>query len=190
MSFNLALDYNDVASRIADFRTKHPEGSLQQVDLQFIDFAGASWVVYTAAAFRSPDDLKPGTGTAWEPVPGKTNFTRDSELQNAETAAWGRAIVAVLAADAKKGVASAEEVRNRQSINEAPVDEMSAARGTLADAWLEAGNELDKDAIAAAYEEWAAQPFADAKPDDLLSYARVLSLPKEPEQEALIPDET
>jgi hypothetical protein len=35
-------------------------------------------------------------------------------VQNAETAAWGRAIVAVLAADTRKGIASSEEVRNRQ----------------------------------------------------------------------------
>jgi hypothetical protein len=190
MSFNLPLDYNDVASRIVDFRTKHPDGSLQQVDLQFIDFGGQSWVVYTAAAFRDSNDIKPGMGTAWEPVPGKTPYTKDSELQNAETAAWGRAIVAVLASDTKKGVASAEEVRNRQSVNEAPVDAMSQARIALADAWAEAGNPIDPDKIAAAYEEWSAQPFGDAKPDDLLSFARVLRLPKEPEQEALIPDET
>ena len=108
------LDYIDVAARIVEFRTKFPEGSLQQLDLKFIDFAGKSWVVYTAAAYRTPDDTRPGVGTAWEPVPGPTQFTRDSEVQNAETAAWGRAIVASLAADTKKGIASAEEVRNRQ----------------------------------------------------------------------------
>ena len=60
----------------------------------------------------SPDDPRPGHGTAWEPVPGPTKFTRDSEIQNAETAAWGRAIVAVLAADTKK-IASRQEVQNR-----------------------------------------------------------------------------
>lgn len=108
------LDYIDVAARIVEFRTKHPEGSLQQVDVKFIDFAGKSWVVYTAAAYRTPDDERPGIGTAWEPVPGATSFTRDSELQNAETAAWGRAMVAALAVDTKKGIASQEEVRNRQ----------------------------------------------------------------------------
>ena len=108
------LDYIDVATRIVEFRTKYPEGSLQQVDVKFIDFAGKSWVVYTAAAYRTPDDPRPGMGTAWEPTPGPTNFTRDSELQNAETAAWGRAMVAALAVDTKKGVASQEEVRNRQ----------------------------------------------------------------------------
>ena len=108
------LDYIDVATRIVEFRTKYPEGSLQQVDVKFIDFAGKSWVVYTAAAYRTPDDPRPGMGTAWEPTPGPTNFTRDSELQNAETAAWGRAMVAALAVDTRKGVASQEEVRNRQ----------------------------------------------------------------------------
>ncbi len=112
-------DYIDVSERIVEFRNVYPTGSLQQVDLQFIDFAGKSWVVYTAAAYRTPDDERPGHGTAWEPVPGPTNFTKDSELQNAETSAWGRALVAVLAADTKRGVASANEVRNRQA---APVD--------------------------------------------------------------------
>lgn len=108
------LDYIDVATRIIEFRDKFPQGSLTQVDLQFISFAGKDWVVYTAAAYRSPDDQQPGIGTAWEPVPGPTRFTKDSEVQNAETAAWGRAMVAALAVDTKKGIASQEEVRNRQ----------------------------------------------------------------------------
>ena len=51
---------------------------------------------------------------AWEPLPGLTPFTKGSELMVAETSAWGRAIVAALAADTQK-VASADEVRNRQS---------------------------------------------------------------------------
>src|SRR5699024_4548917 len=118
--FDLPSDYNDVQARIVEFRGKHPEGSLQQVSLDFREVNGAWWVIYTAAAYRSPDDSRPGHGTAWEPVPGRTPFTRDSELQNAETAAWGRAIVAVLAADTKKGIASAEEVRNRQAPQDPP----------------------------------------------------------------------
>lgn len=109
------LDYIDVATRIIEFRDKFPQGSLVQKELQFIsDFGGKDWVVYTAAAYRSPDDPNPGIGTAWEPVPGPTRFTKDSEVQNAETAAWGRAMVAALAVDTKKGIASQEEVRNRQ----------------------------------------------------------------------------
>ena len=121
--FEMPLDYIDVAARIVEFRGKHPEGSLQQVAIDFRTFAGHDWIVYTAAAYRTPDDPRPGMGTAWEPVPGKTPYTRDSELQNAETAAWGRAIVAVLAADTKRGIASAEEVRNRRAETTTPTPE-------------------------------------------------------------------
>lgn len=104
-------DYVDVAERLRMFKEKYPNGSLQQESLQFIDFAGKSWVVYTAAAYRSPDDPRPGHGTAWEPVPGKSNFTRDSETSNAETSAWGRAIIAILVADGGKRIASKQEIQ-------------------------------------------------------------------------------
>lgn len=107
-------NYVTVPQRIAEFRAKHPEGSLQQVSLEFRAIGGREYVIYTAAAYRTPDDPRPGIGTAWEPIPGKTQYTRDSEVQNAETAAWGRAIVAALAADTNKGVASREEVLNRE----------------------------------------------------------------------------
>jgi len=105
-------DYIDVAERLRLFKEKWPNGSLQQESIQFIDFAGKSWVVYTAAAYRSPDDTRPGHGTAWEPVPGTSNFKRDSEVMNAETSAWGRAILAILVADTKR-IASKDEVLAR-----------------------------------------------------------------------------
>lgn len=116
-------DYVDVAERIRMFREKYPNGSLQQVSLQFIDFAGKSWVVYTAAAYRTPDDITPGHGTAWEPVPGKSNFTRDSEVMNVETSAWGRAIIAVLVADGGKRIASRQEVAPRQNNAVSPIED-------------------------------------------------------------------
>lgn len=117
-------EYVDVAERIRIFREKYPNGSLQQVSLQFIDFAGKSWVVYTAAAYRTPDDITPGHGTAWEPVPGKSNFTRDSEVQNVETSAWGRAIIAVLVADGGKRIASRQEVQHKAPVS--PVEDFIA----------------------------------------------------------------
>ena len=119
MTQRFQLDYIDVAERIAKFRELHPDGSLQQVSLDFREVGNRWWVIYTAAAYRNPHDERPGIGTAWEPIPGATNFTRDSEVQNAETAAWGRAIVAALAGDTKRSIASAEEVRNRQADREA-----------------------------------------------------------------------
>ena len=114
------LDYIDVATRIVEFREKYPQGSLQPWREPYILEVPTGpdsfkvFMVYSAAAYRSPDDKLPGVGYAYEPIPGPTNFTRDSELQNAETAAWGRAMVAALAVDTKKGIASSEEVRNRQ----------------------------------------------------------------------------
>lgn len=113
-------DYVDVPARIAEFRAKYPEGSLQPADLtqpyRIEKIGDQHYVVVVAAAYRSPEDPRPGVGMAYEQWPGRTPYTKNSELQNAETSAWGRAIVAALAADTKRGgVASAEEVRNRQA---------------------------------------------------------------------------
>lgn len=112
-----APDYIDVPTRIAEFREKYPDGRLRPVNpdepFRVVEIGNHVFIAYTAAAYRASDDPLPGIGTAWEPFPGKTSFTRDSELQNAETSAWGRAIIAALAADSKKGIATAEDVRNR-----------------------------------------------------------------------------
>ncbi len=119
-----AENYVDVAERIRSFRDKHPDGSLQQVSWDVREVKDKTFVCYTAAAYRTPDDTRPGIGTAWEPFPGPTPYTRDSELMNAETSAWGRAIIAAGAADAQR-VASADEVRNRSG--NAPTQSKAAA---------------------------------------------------------------
>jgi hypothetical protein len=105
-------DCVDVATRIAEFRVKHPGGTLRG-DFQMIQIGDQHLCAYRAEAWRIPDDPAPGVGHAWELVPGRTPFTRGSELQNAETSAWGRAIIAAGAADAKKGIASRDEVAPR-----------------------------------------------------------------------------
>jgi hypothetical protein len=125
----MAIDlssYNTVAERIAQFSAQYPEGSLQcewQMLLvpTLVKNPDSTWtaqdrpiIVAKAFAYRTPDDPRPGIGHAQEPMPGKTPYTRDSEIQNAETSAWGRAIVAVLAADTRKGVASRDEVQARR----------------------------------------------------------------------------
>jgi hypothetical protein len=154
-------DYIDVAQRIADFRAQYPEGSLRPANpaepFRLIQAQGfnkdgsveqQTFVVVVAAAYRHGLDVFPGIGMAWEVFPGRTPYTRGSELQNAETSAWGRAIIAVGASDSKRGIASREEVRNRQAEREdgLPVnkdgslsrsrtsDEQKAAAGVMTDA--------------------------------------------------------
>lgn len=174
MAFDLG-DYKDVPTRIVEFREKHPEGSLRPLNpsepYRIEAIGGQTFVVYVAAAFRTPDDPSPGVGAAWEPFPGKTSYTRDSELQNAETSAWGRAIVAALTTDSKGRIASREEVRNQREVpmadvgavralgerlKERPTSERDAIKQKMAEAGLsftEALTQAELDTI----ESWAAE---------------------------------
>lgn len=128
--------YVDVAERIVEFREKYPDGRLRPLDprrpywIETID--GRSFVVYVAAAYRTPEDPLPGIGVAWEPFPGPTQFTRDSELQNAETSAWGRALVAALVCDTRRGVATGDEVRNRTGTGDGDGGERVATDAQIA----------------------------------------------------------
>lgn len=119
MSFDLD-SYVDVAQRIQDFYAQYPEGRLCMGSEPRIAQIGDKFFVwYHARAFRTPEDPLPGDGWAAEPVPGPTQFTRDSELMNAETAAWGRAIVAL--GFATKKIASKQEVQARGADRQVPV---------------------------------------------------------------------
>lgn len=173
MGFELSDDYIDVAQRLRDLKREHPEASCQQVSLDFREVAGQWWVIYTAACYRHPDDVRPGHGTAWEPVPGRTPFTKGSEVQNAETAAWGRAIVAALAGDTKR-IASREEVQNRRAEQDHETA-LNAAKAAVKAAWTETH---DGSFIPAAmrehYEQQYALPLDAATPEDLNRYAAYL----------------
>jgi hypothetical protein len=118
-----AKDYVDVATRIRDFKNAWPQGSLQQVKVEFHTIGSQTFILYVAACYRTPDDERPGIGSAWEPVPGKTPFSKDSELMIAETSAWGRAIVAATGAETKNSgaIASLDEIKARQKPQEQTV---------------------------------------------------------------------
>lgn len=122
MAFNMD-GYVDVAERIRQLREKHPEAVLRPYNpaepFKVMEIGGREFIVYTAACYRTPDDPMPAIAVAAEPAIGKTNYTRDSEVMNAETSAWGRCIVAALAADTQK-IASLDEVRNRKAEDAEP----------------------------------------------------------------------
>lgn len=104
-----AADYIQVHERISAFYAKYPDGSLQSELIELSE----SRVVMRGLAYRTPDDQRPGIGFSSLEIPGRTPYTRGSEIENCETSAWGRAIAA-LGFEVKRGIATAEEVRNKE----------------------------------------------------------------------------
>lgn len=104
-------DYVPVAERIVKFRADYPDGRLIS---EVIETGHDDYVAVKAYVYRTPDDPRPGVGLAWEKVPGPTSFTKNSELQNAETSAWGRALIAAGVADASRGIATREDIREEE----------------------------------------------------------------------------
>lgn len=98
-------DYVQINERIVKFYDEHPEGSLQSEMILRTDTV----VVMKAWAYRTPDDTKPGIGHSSCPIPGLTTYTKNSEIENAETSAWGRAIAA-LGFEVKRGIATQHEI--------------------------------------------------------------------------------
>jgi hypothetical protein len=110
-------DYIEVSERIQRFYEKYPDGSLQG-SWEWLDDSH-NVIVYRAEAYRTADDIRPGVGYASEPYPGTSNFTRNSEIMNAETSAWGRCL-ASLGIAVHRGIASAQEVRAAQRGTDVP----------------------------------------------------------------------
>lgn len=102
-------EYNTVAERIEAFIAKYPDGCLQSEVIELSD----NRVVMRGLAYRSADDPRPGIGTSAMPIPATNSMLRNSEIETAETSAWGRAIAA-LGFEVKKGVASRDEVDNKK----------------------------------------------------------------------------
>ena len=130
MSYDLK-DYVTVAERLRIFMQRYPDGSMQLDPVEFREIEGKTWVIGRAYAYRTPDDARPGIGTAWEMIPGMTPFTKYSEVQNVETSAWGRALAAI-GIGIDKGVATWDEV-NRTRAEDRPKIVPANVTGPLAD---------------------------------------------------------
>jgi hypothetical protein len=108
--------YVEVKERIQAFYATYPTGAIVTTKVKMVEanFArGIEAIMVQAKAYRTPDDPHPGVGTSWLVVPGHTPYTNGSEVENAETSAWGRAIAAVgILVD--RGIASAQEIRMKE----------------------------------------------------------------------------
>jgi hypothetical protein len=108
--------YIDVAERIRIAKEQYPDMSIQtEVWFEIID--GQQLVISKSRFYRHPEDIRPGVGHASEPFPGKTNFTRGSEIMNCETSSVGRCIGMVIP---MQKVASADEVKLSKERQKAP----------------------------------------------------------------------
>lgn len=104
--------YVDVPERLRRMFETFPDLRLQESPPEIVQIGERVYISVTVTAWRTPDDPLPAIATCWEPWPGRTNYTRDSEQMNASTSALGR--VANLLMPIGKTLASREEVRNRQ----------------------------------------------------------------------------
>lgn len=118
-------DYVEVKDRIKLFYELFGQGRLVTGEVRLTtEPDGVPRVMVQGLAYRTPDDPLPGVGWSWLQLPGSTPYTRGSEIENAETSAWGRAIGA-LGILIDRSIASQQEVSNKQGEQERPV----AARG-------------------------------------------------------------
>jgi len=194
-------DYIDVAERIQDFKDTHPKGVLRRHGIPTVmvlegveprddskrgvkagDPVRTPFIVYTARAYPNPVEEPDnyGEGTAWEPWPGATNYTHDSELMNAETAAWGRAIIA-LGLVANRKIASRQEVRARAG-------EEAAAEGrapTSAD--VAKAKPISKDQVAEIAKLYKASGWKDDSAEDPHATLRMQLLMVDAANEGEIP---
>ena len=158
-------DYVDVATRIAAFKEKHPDGSLQSELVEFSD----KRVVVKAYAYRDREDKTPAVGHAAETIPHPNMGMRGSELMVCETSAWGRAIAA-LGFEVKRGVATREEVSNAEARTSATTGDPEYSAPALHEDEALTKVWLDDDgttAVVPAAYEVAAQLAAQAKADTL-----------------------
>jgi hypothetical protein len=111
-------NYVDVPTRFAAALERWPELRIIENRPEIITIGDKVFISVTMQAWRTPDDPVPAQATCFEPFPGKTSFTRDSEQMNASTSALGRVLGLMMSFGPK--MASAEEVRNRQTDTHTP----------------------------------------------------------------------
>lgn len=106
--------YIEVKDRIAKFYELYAQGRLVTGEVRLSNEPdGVPRVMVQGLAYRSPEDTHPGVGWSWMELPGKTTYTKGSELENTETSAWGRAIGS-LGILIDGSIASAQEVENKK----------------------------------------------------------------------------
>lgn len=107
--------YKMVADRHAQFVQDHPDGVvINNMRSHQVFPDGTGYVIMETQLWKSRADadsgkMPDGVGHAGMPIPGPNNFTRNSEVENAETSSLGRAL-AMIGYHAKETMASEDEI--------------------------------------------------------------------------------
>ena len=105
-------DYVDVPTRFRLALDKWPELRVIEEPAKVIAIGDKTFISVTMTVYRDPSDPLPCVATCWEPWPGRTPFTLNSEAMNCSTSALGRALGMMIPFGK---MASFEEVQNRQN---------------------------------------------------------------------------
>ena len=125
-TFNLG-DYVDVPTRLAEALKRWPDLRIQETKPIIVTVDSQQYVEISCTVWRDLDDLIPMIAYCWEPIPGRTPYTKGSEMMNASTSCLGRAL-GFLGMGIGKSIASRNEVQARQP---SPIAEVTPIRDDL-----------------------------------------------------------
>ena len=111
-AFNLG-DYVDVPTRLAEALKRWPDLRIQETKPIIVTVDNQQYVEISCTVWRDCTDLMPTVAYCWEPIPGRTPYTKGSEMMNASTSCLGRAL-GFLGMGIGKSIASRNEVQARQ----------------------------------------------------------------------------
>ena len=125
-AFNLG-DYVDVPTRLAEALKRWPNLRIQETRPVIVTVDNQAYVEISCTVWRDDTDPLPTTAYCWEPIPGRTPYTKGSEMMNASASCLGRAL-GFLGMGIGKSIASRNEVQARQP---GPLAEVKPIRDDL-----------------------------------------------------------
>jgi hypothetical protein len=116
MAFDLS-EYVDVKTRLKQALATFPQLRIVEHRPEITQVGDQLFIECSVTVSRDPDDPIPVTAYIFEPYPGKTTFTKNSEQANGATSVLGRAL-GYLGFGIDKSIASSNEVLGRQQASE------------------------------------------------------------------------
>jgi len=104
--------YTPVNERLLQALERYPELSVVEAGYEVVTIGDRCFLECVVWVYRTPGDEHPIRGSVLEPFPGRTPFSKDSELAVGMTSAVGRAL-GYLGFGIAKGIASSDEVQAR-----------------------------------------------------------------------------